>query len=116
MRICIDIDGTLCPVRQPHETYDELKPFAGAADALQSLKTKGAYIILHTARHMKTCNGNVGQVIAKQGKILIDWLARHNFKYDELLFGKPDADVYIDDKAVKYEGSWEDILKKIHNQ
>jgi hypothetical protein len=57
---------------------------------------------------MKTCNGNVGQVVARQGAVTLNWLARYEVEYDEIHFGKPHADVYIDDNAVRFE-SWEAI-------
>ena len=57
---------------------------------------------------MKTCEGNVGQVIARQGAVTLDWLARHGIEYDEFHFGKPHADVYIDDNALRFDG-WDSI-------
>ena len=109
MRICIDIDGTLCTLKEPFQTYKDVEPLRGAAEKIKSLRKQGAYIIFCTARHMKSCESNVGQVIARQGHILFEWLARHDFEYDELWFGKPYADLYIDDKAFRFNGSWSDI-------
>lgn len=108
MKICIDIDGVLCTLRRPEETYAQVQPLPGAVEHLLSLRAAGHYIILNTARHMATCNSNVGLVIARQGKTLIDWLGENGFVYDELWFGKPHADVYIDDNAYRFEG-WDKI-------
>ena len=108
MKICIDVDGVLCELRKPEQTYADVAPLPGATDKMNSLKQAGHYIILNTARHMATCNSNVGLVIARQGKTLIDWLAKHNIPYDELWFGKPHADVYLDDNAHRFT-SWQDI-------
>lgn len=109
MRLCIDIDGTLCDLRQPHQTYADLQPLPGAVEKLKTLRQAGHYIILATARHMKTCDANVGMVIAKQGKILLQWLEDYGIEYDEIWFGKPNADVYIDDRGYRFEGNWNDI-------
>jgi len=76
------------------------------------LKNSGHYIILNTARHMKTTEANVGAVIARQGKILLDWLELHSIPFDELLFGKPYADIYIDDNAYRFS-SWDETLKHL---
>lgn len=113
MRICIDIDGTICHLRKPSEHYKDLQPIDGAAKKIQQLKLQGHYIIFHTARHMRTCQGNVGKVIALQAQTLIEWLRKHDFLYDELIFGKPDADIYIDDKAMEFKNSWGDTYEKL---
>lgn len=49
---------------------------------------------------MRTHSGNVGAVIADIGAITINSLAQYGIPYDELIFGKPWADVYVDDLAV----------------
>ncbi|WP_028387786.1 HAD hydrolase family protein [Legionella fairfieldensis] len=113
MRICIDIDGTICTLREPHQTYEEVTPLEGAAKKIKALKDKGYYIILNTARHMKTCDSNVGQVIAREGLTLLEWLKKHDFVFDEIWFGKPYAHVYIDDRALKFEGSWDLIEENV---
>ncbi|AUH74275.1 HAD hydrolase family protein [Legionella sainthelensi] len=115
MRICIDIDGTICTLREANQTYKNVLPLPGAAQKIKELRENGNYIILNTARHMKTCESNIGQVIAREGHTLLEWLKEHHFEYDEIWFGKPYADLYIDDKALKFEGSWEkvgDIIMK----
>ena len=108
MRICIDLDGVVGHLKSDIQTYADIKPIPGAVEKLQALRKAGHYIILLTARHMKTCQGNVGIVIAKQGKITLDWLERHGIEYDEIHFGKPHADIYIDDNALRFE-SWDKI-------
>lgn len=108
MRICIDLDGVICQLRQPGQSYAELEPVPGAVEKLRALRKAGHYLIIATARHMKTCSGNVGQVLARQGAVTLAWLARHGIEYDEIHFGKPHADVYIDDNAVRFE-SWEKV-------
>lgn len=107
-RICIDLDGVICTIKQANETYADVKPIEGAIDKLKKLRENGHYIIIHTARHMKTCNGNVGMVISRIGAITLKWLADHNVEYDEIFFGKPWAELYIDDNAFRFM-SWNDI-------
>jgi capsule biosynthesis phosphatase len=108
MRLCIDLDGVVCELKKPGEDYSQVKPIAGAVEKLRALRNAGHYIILMTARHMKTCSGNVGMVLARQGKVTLDWLEKHGIEYDELHFGKPHADLYIDDNAVRFS-SWDQI-------
>lgn len=108
MRICIDLDGVICRLREPGQDYADLQPVDGAVEKLRQLKAAGHYLIINTARHMKTCQGNVGLVVARKGAVTLDWLARHEVPYDEIHFGKPHAQVYIDDNAWRFS-SWDEI-------
>jgi capsule biosynthesis phosphatase len=108
MRICLDLDGVICSLKQPGETYMYVVPLPGAAEKIRKLREEGHYIMIQTARHMKTCDGNVGKVVARQGKTTLDWLEKHGIEYDEIFFGKPWAQVYIDDNAMRFS-SWEEI-------
>ena len=111
MRICIDLDGTICETKTNEQSYLDVKPKKDAVKIISKLKKEGHEIIIHTARHMKSCDNNVGKVIARQGQNLFKWLAKHKIPYDEIWFGKPLADVYIDDKAEKFT-NWIKINKK----
>lgn len=102
MRICFDLDNTLCENKKPGEEYKDVLPKEGAVEYITQLHKKGHYIIIHTARNMVTFNNNLGQVIAKQAPVVIDWLKKYNFVYDELLFGKPHADYFVDDKGIQF--------------
>ena len=97
MRICIDLDGVICELKSPDREYKDLKPLPGAVEKINNLKKNGHYIIIHTARHMKTCDGNVSKILKKLGKVTLDWLDQYGILYDEISFGKPWAQVYIDD-------------------
>lgn len=106
MRICFDIDGTICELKKYIGSYEAVRPLPGIVKLMRKLKSEGHTIILHTARHMKTCHGNVGLVVAKQGDTLLNWLKKNDIPYDEVYFGKPHADIYIDDNCKRFEGNW----------
>jgi len=108
MRICIDLDGVICQLKKEGQTYDQLEPVTGAIEKLKQLKAAGHYIIIQTARHMKTCEGNVGRVQARIGSITLNWLEKNEVPYDEIYFGKPWAQIYIDDNAFRFE-NWDAI-------
>jgi len=41
------------------------------------------------------------------------WLKHHGIKYHQLMLGKPVGDVWIDDRAMRYENNWAEITEKI---
>lgn len=89
MRYCIDIDGTICS--NTDGAYMSAAPFTDIIAAVNRLYDSGCTVYLQTARGATTG---------------IDWradterqLAGWGVKYHALFFGKPTADVYIDDKA-----------------
>jgi|SRR5215471_1876094 len=102
MRIAVDLDGVIAQLKEPGQTYAEVKPIPGAVERLKELRAAGHYIIINSARNMATCEANLGRVIKNVGKVTLDWLERHGVEYDEIFFGKPNADVYIDDRAVRF--------------
>lgn len=110
MRICVDLDGVICQLRRPDQSYNDLEPVRGAVDALRQWRSDGHTVIIHTARHMKSTGGNVGLVVARLGSVTLDWLERHGVEFDKLHFGKPHADVYIDDNAVRF-ATWDQLTK-----
>jgi len=101
-RICIDLDGVIAQFKKEGQTYADVAPIEGAVERLNQFKADGHYIIINTARHMKTCESNLGLVNARISKITLDWLESHQVPYDEIYFAKPWADIYIDDNAFRF--------------
>jgi capsule biosynthesis phosphatase len=99
-RFCFDLDNTLVTSPEIKDDYRSVKPIYKNIELLQHLKAMGHYIIIHTARRMRTCNGNVGKIMKDVGEITFNTLNKFNIPYDELIFGKPYADFYIDDLGV----------------
>lgn len=111
-KFCFDLDGTICYTKKENENYKDVKPIPGAVETIQKLKESGHYIIIMTARNMKTYDNNIGKIIANQSMVVIEWLNKHKIPYDELHFGKPLADFYIDDKAIKLT-NWKTFNKTL---
>ncbi|MDO8611182.1 MAG: HAD hydrolase family protein [bacterium] len=106
-RIGIDLDGTICENKTSGQSYKDVLPKSGASDFIQALKKRGCEIIIYTARNTETCNHNIGKINARQMKIICDWLDYWGIPYDEIWI-KPNCEVFIDDKAIKFE-SWNKI-------
>ena len=102
MRIVIDLDGTICPIKEAGESYENLKPLPQAAERIRELRDQGHYIIILTARNMKTCQSNLGKVMKNVGRTTLEWLDKYGIEYDEIYFGKPNAEIYIDDRAIRF--------------
>lgn len=99
-RICFDLDNTLVSYPTIENDYTTVLPNYTNISFLRYLKYLGNTIIIYTARRMKTHKGNTGKVLADIGKITFDTLEKFNIPFDEIYFGKPEADFYIDDKAI----------------
>lgn len=108
MRVCVDLDGTICELRRNGESYADVLPKPGAKEFLDNLHKSGHIIIIHTARNMQTQGHNVGKVMKNVGLITLEWLARYDIPYDEIFFGKPNADITIDDRCLRFT-SWADL-------
>lgn len=115
MRIAIDLDGTICPIKEPHQSYTELEPLLGAVERIRSLRENGHYIMIVTARNMGTCESNLGKVMKNIGKLTLDWLEKHGIEYDEIHFGKPNAHLYIDDRGLRFS-EWDKISDSVINE
>jgi capsule biosynthesis phosphatase len=102
MRLCFDLDGVLCHLKQEGQTYADVEPMPGAVEKIRALRAAGHQIVIATARHMKSCDHSVGKVVARQGLVTLQWLEKHGFEYDEIWFGKPHCDIYIDDNAYRF--------------
>lgn len=86
---CIDIDGTICTEMCK---YEDAKPINKIINKINKLYKNGNYIKLFTSRGSKS-KYDWSILTTKQ---LEEW----NVLYHELIFGKPYADFYIDNKAV----------------
>jgi CMP-N,N'-diacetyllegionaminic acid synthase len=90
-RLVVDIDGVLAAASTDPD-YSKAEPMTANIAALNALHGAGCEIVIYTARGSATG---------------IDWadvtraqLQRWGVRYDELRFGKPHADVYIDDRLL----------------
>lgn len=109
IRFCFDLDNTLVTYPKISGDYSSVEPINKNIDFLKYLKSFGHIIIINTARRMKTHNNNIGKVMCDIGKITFETLYKFKIPYDEIYFGKPHADFYIDDLAVNAYDNLEKI-------
>lgn len=89
-KYCFDIDGTLCT--NTHGRYEEAEPYPEVIAKVNKLFEAGHRIILFTARG-STTGKNWSELTKNQMSL---W----GVKYHQLMFGKPEADIFVDDKGI----------------
>ena len=100
MRFCFDLDNTLVTHPLIPHDYSSVQPIPANIHLVRELHAAGHHIIIHTSRRMRTHHGDVAAIVADVGAVTRNTLQQFGVPYDELLFGKPRADVYVDDQAV----------------
>ena len=108
--LAIDFDRTIAG----YAKYPDIgKPINGVNDALRELREAGYAIRIYTCRlndtHKKSDR-------IKERKKIEAWLKKYRIIYDDFAEaeeGKIFADFYIDDKAIKFDGDWKDVVKQI---
>ncbi len=102
--LIIDIDGTLCPIKEKEESYLDLRPSLEMVNKIRECHEQGVKIILFSSRNMNSFNGNIGLINKTTAPILMEWLKKWEVPYDEILFGKPwpgFKGFYVDDRTVR---------------
>lgn len=101
-RLIIDLDDTL--TIGPTKDYTEAVMREDVVVRLREYKAMGFEIVIHSARNMRTYEGNVGKINIHTLPVITAWLDRHEIPYDEIHVGKPWCGFegfYVDDKAVR---------------
>ena len=103
-KYCFDLDHTLCNTL--NGDYHNSTPIPEAIKAVNNLYSEGNYIIIFTARMMGRCKGVTSKVYEAIYELtknqLIDWDVNHH----ELILGKPEYDIIIDDKSINFDKFW----------
>ena len=101
-KLVIDLDDTISVTE--HGDYVNSKPVKKTVDMSRLYKEQGFYIVIHSARNMRTYNGEVGLLNIHTLPNIIEWLKKNDIPFDEIIVGKPWCGYdgfYIDDKAIR---------------
>jgi hypothetical protein len=118
--ICVDFDGTLCDWTYP----DIGAAKKGAKDALTRFRELGYKIIIWSCRtshyHYDIFGGSRSQPTSERETVknMVAFLDKEGIPYDEIDYGdlgKPLADLYIDDKGIRFEDNWEFIKEWVED-
>lgn len=94
MILAIDFDGVIHDFKHPIPGRRMGPPMAGCKEALTKFKQRGDNLIIFTVW------GD-----AKGQKTIADFMKYYELPYDSITNIKPQADAYLDDKAIRFV-SW----------
>lgn len=100
-RLVMDLDGTLCEQTAGGDAYWTAKPNQDVIDRVNRMYDEGWHITIHTARGMRTFNGDAKKAHDAYYDKTLDWLIEHGVWFDVLMFGKPAGDKYVDDRSIR---------------
>lgn len=101
MRVAVDFDGTLVDSRATSPGLIDGDPVEGAIDALRSLGSMGIDVVVYSCR-TSTMDGALA---------VRRWLDRHGLEWVDVSTAKPLATVYIDDRAQRFCGRWDETIR-----
>lgn len=116
--VAVDFDGTL--YAGPFVAADDVsgQPLPGAIAWLKSELARGHKLIIHTCRLTSSHEGCTFPIESHRDPYvvrakLIEWFVTHGLTQDEvtqlnfwLYSGKPFAHEYLDDRAVRFDGTY----------
>jgi hypothetical protein len=108
--ICVDFDGVINPYISGYQGKGNFeKPFSEVEEVFGRLKEMGWVIIIYTCRREEE---SIKKYLEAY-RIPFDYI-NYNPRNEELgLSNKISADIYLDDRAICFEGEWDGILERI---
>ena len=107
--VCIDLDGTIAHYVEWKGESHFGSIINGTKEALEALKQNGWLIIIFTTR----ANKEIIADFLNSNNLIFDHINENPFQPKNALGGKPFADVYIDDRAIQFNGDWQQIISEI---
>lgn len=99
-KLVIDLDDTIA-YGQDGQDFETSKPNMEVVKKVNMLHDElGFEVVIHTSRGMVSCCGDMNMILDKYYSKVKQWLDANNVHYDDILFMKPLADLYVDDKAM----------------
>ena len=96
--LCIDLDDTIVHNADPeflHYTINRV-----AVERVRKLFSLGFEVVVFTSRGQISCNCDLQLIERKYRTAIENFLQREDIPFSKLVFGKPIADLYVDDKAI----------------
>lgn len=113
-KIVFDIDGVVC--NNTWGEYEKAIPDKDAIEYINKLYDLGHNIVFYTARGFGKYDGDIEMIYANMYNFTKDQLERWGIKFHSLVLGKPDGDIYVDDHAIRADGSWYKCFDEVLNE
>lgn len=97
--VCVDLDGVLADYHGWKGSAQIGALLSGAREFLAALAERGYYVVILTAR--------------QDHDAVRAWLDSHELAYRRVTSTKVPAIAYIDDRALRFDGSWFDMARQI---
>ena len=115
--VCVDFDGTIAPFG---DLFGFPPPLPGAKEFLDGLVEKGMTIVIFTSRLSTVWHAHEGRDpargIMQQVEYLQEYFRRYDLPADSVTAEKVPAIAYIDDKALEYNGSWDNVSMRFNGK
>ncbi len=111
--LCFDVDGVICKTKKSN--YKNSIPIKKNINIINKLYDKNFYIKIFTARYMGRFKENKTKVNKKLNETKIFLNEKCKLKYHQLIMGKPEYDLFIDDKNHNFNKNWSKNLEKKFN-
>jgi hypothetical protein len=99
MTYVFDIDGTICT--NTFGSYEEAEPYKKRIEKVNQLYDEGNIIFFATARGMGRSNNNISFAYKELYSFTKKQLESWGIKFHRLFMGKPNGDIFVDDKGSK---------------
>lgn len=104
MILAIDFDGVIHDHKNPIEGKKMGLPIVGAKDALWGFQSRGDKIIIFCVWASSETTVSV----------IMDWCKFYDIPFEKITNVKPQCDVYIDDKAVRFT-NWPEMERVVRD-
>lgn len=103
--VALDFDGVIHSYTSGWQGITVIpdKPVKGVAWAIELLRSNGYKVVLYSTR----C------AIQKGRQAIKNYLRKWNIKVDEIVVEKPVCICYVDDRAILFNGNWEQTFNDI---
>lgn len=112
MRVIFDLDDTISITK--NRDYVNAIPITDTIEKMRQMKADGWEIVIYSARGQVSCNGDLELIEKKNRNLVEEWLKKNDVPCDELIFGKPIGDLYVDDKGMSLAEFLDKPIQLLH--